>query len=257
MIYRTPNSKTVYKQYDSRWGSKYYPTKNSTMAGSGCGCVAVTHCAMEVDGQSKWTPLKTYSYMVKYAVAGHGTEWKGIPAGLKKFGLENVKEIGTMAELFDKMKRGNVVAVLLFNNNTGGKRKILWTSGGHYVAAVGYKKEDGDDVLYTKDSGGRNHDGWFGYSSSIKGAVFKVWVGTLPKKRITLPARGYFKEGDKGENVRILQEWLNANGHDCGEADGIYGQLTAAGVKKFEKKYGLKVDGLWGAKCQRKYKELI
>lgn len=255
MIYRTPNSKTVYKQYDSRWGYLPYPTKYSTMAGSGCGDCAVAHCVMEI--HSNYTPKTVYPYMKQFAVAGKGTMWDGIKAGLKHFGLENVREVGTMSELFELMKKGNVVAVLLFKSNLAGYRKIQWTSKGHYVACVGYKKENGDDILYMKDSGGRGHDGWFGYSSSIKGAVFKVWVGTLPKKRITLPARGYFKEGDKGENVRILQEWLNANGHDCGEADGIYGQLTAAGVKKFEKKYGLKVDGLWGAKCQRKYKELI
>lgn len=251
--YRIPNSSKVYKQYDSRWGYLPYPTKNSTLAGSGCGDCAVCHCAMEVDGQSGYTPKTTYKFMKQYAVAGHGTKWVGILEGLKHFGLQNVREVDTMSELFQLMKKGNVVAVLLFNNRRGGSRNILWTSGGHYVAAVGMKTDGKETYLYTKDSGGRGHDGWYGYNSSIRGAVSKIWVGTVPRKGIKLPSRGYFKDGDKGENVLILQKWLNDVGFDCGKEDGIYGKLTMAGVKKFQRKYGLKVDGLWGKECQKKY----
>lgn len=39
-------NKTIYKQYDSRWGGKAYPS-GSTMSGCGCGCVSCTHIAME------------------------------------------------------------------------------------------------------------------------------------------------------------------------------------------------------------------
>ena len=40
-------NKTIYKQADSRWGSKPYPTKASSFAGNGCGCCACTHLVIE------------------------------------------------------------------------------------------------------------------------------------------------------------------------------------------------------------------
>ena len=40
---------TLFKQADSRWGSKPYPTKKSSFAGNGCGCVACTHIVIDQD----------------------------------------------------------------------------------------------------------------------------------------------------------------------------------------------------------------
>lgn len=54
------------------------------------------------------------------------------------------------------------------------------------------------------------------------------------------------RKGDKGEDVRELQEQLNALGHDCGAADGIYGAKTVAGVKSFQRERGLTADGIAG-----------
>lgn len=54
------------------------------------------------------------------------------------------------------------------------------------------------------------------------------------------------RKGDKGEDVRELQRQLNALGHDCGAADGIYGAKTVAGVKSFQQKHGLTADGIAG-----------
>ena len=42
-------NKAIYKQADSRWGSKPYPTKGSSFAGNGCGCCACTHLVIEQD----------------------------------------------------------------------------------------------------------------------------------------------------------------------------------------------------------------
>jgi hypothetical protein len=223
------------------------------MAGSGCGCLAVTHCVMEIKDV---TPKYTYPFMKNYAVAGHGTKWIGIIEGLKHFGLSNVKEIGTFPELWPELAKGNRVGVLLFGSRRAPDGRIF-TSGGHYIAFTDYKRIGKKHYLYLKDSGGRNNSGWLCFESSIAGTVAKIWIGTLPKPKVALPSRGYYKVGDKGQNVRTLQDWLNANGFDCGAEDGIYGANTAAGVKKFERKYKLKVDGLWGKKCQRKYEELI
>lgn len=54
------------------------------------------------------------------------------------------------------------------------------------------------------------------------------------------------KEGSIGLQVRWLQTRLNEEGFKCGNIDGIFGSRTTDAVKKFQKKKGLKVDGLAG-----------
>ena len=53
--------------------------------------------------------------------------------------------------------------------------------------------------------------------------------------------------GDSGDAVVILQTALNAQGFDCGEVDGIFGQNTLNAVKAFQTAKGLTVDGIVGA----------
>ena len=60
------------------------------------------------------------------------------------------------------------------------------------------------------------------------------------------------RKGSSGAAVTTLQMALNALGFQCGLADGIFGKKTLAAVKGFQKKFGLKVDGIvgkqtWGA----------
>ena len=54
------------------------------------------------------------------------------------------------------------------------------------------------------------------------------------------------RKGDKGQDVRTLQNALNEAGYDCGEVDGIFGTKTKNAVKAFQKAKGLKVDGIVG-----------
>lgn len=85
------------------------------------------------------------------------------------------------------------------------------------------------------------------YGKALAKAICNyLGVDFMESAGITLPPRGYFKEGDIGENVRSLQRFLNNQGFDCGEADSIYGKKTASAVKKFQKRYGLEVDGMFG-----------
>lgn len=63
----------------------------------------------------------------------------------------------------------------------------------------------------------------------------------------TLPKRGYFIKGDKGVNVKRLQDCLTKAGHKCA-MDGVIGLKTIEAVKAFQKKNGLAVDGLFGKK---------
>ena len=56
------------------------------------------------------------------------------------------------------------------------------------------------------------------------------------------------KYGSRGAEVRTIQTKLKRWGYYNGNVDGIYGSGTLAAVKKFQKKNGLKVDGIAGKK---------
>lgn len=56
------------------------------------------------------------------------------------------------------------------------------------------------------------------------------------------------KNGAKGEDVKRLQAALNAEINAGLTEDGIFGKLTLAAVKEYQKANGLSVDGIAGAK---------
>lgn len=58
--------------------------------------------------------------------------------------------------------------------------------------------------------------------------------------------RRTLRRGSHGEDVRELQNALNARGYNCGTADGIFGKATESAVKAFQKANGLTVDGVVG-----------
>ncbi len=52
--------------------------------------------------------------------------------------------------------------------------------------------------------------------------------------------------GDRGDDVRLLQESLSRVGYSPGQADGIFGDRTEAAVRAFQRDQGLTVDGVVG-----------
>ena len=52
--------------------------------------------------------------------------------------------------------------------------------------------------------------------------------------------------GCEGTEVKRLQSFLNWAGFNCGTPDGDFGMKTLAAVKAFQKKVGIKVDGIFG-----------
>lgn len=54
------------------------------------------------------------------------------------------------------------------------------------------------------------------------------------------------RRGSKGADVTRLQTALNAQGYDCGAADGIFGAKTEAAVRNFQSDNRLTVDGIAG-----------
>ena len=85
------------------------------------------------------------------------------------------------------------------------------------------------------------------YGKALAKSICKyIGVKFVENSGISLPPRGYFQLGDIGENVRVLQKFLNKHDFDCGDTDGIYGKQTVSAVKKFQKRYGLEADGMFG-----------
>ncbi len=58
------------------------------------------------------------------------------------------------------------------------------------------------------------------------------------------------RSGSKGDEVKKLQNALNAQGYDCGAADGIFGAKTEAAVRNFQSDHSLTVDGIAGKATQ-------
>lgn len=77
-----------------------------------------------------------------------------------------------------------------------------------------------------------------------KTAVFLLTVMVLCT--ICLNARGVIAWGSRGEDVREMQSRLIRWGYLKGSADGIFGQSTYDGLVAFQKKNGLKADGVAG-----------
>ena len=210
-------NQTIYKQLDSRWSKLPYPTKNSTFGANGCGCCACTHIAIEQDSKRNWNPTALRKWMVAkgYAVAGKGTLWSGITETLKYIGHKSVvwvQEKDPMSMAWKELNKGNRIGVLLVDNSRTPDR-TYWTSSGHYVAFTDYKiTDDGKHWFYVKDSGARNHSGWYCYEKSIKGALPQLWIverlGTVPKKTIDEIAKEVIdgKWGNGDERVKKLKE---------------------------------------------------
>ena len=273
-------NKTIYKQADSRWGSLPYPSKPYTLARSGCGCVAVTHCIIELAKYKKYTPKQVRKHMVKYATRGQGTLWSGIKKGLEHYGYTvHWNQSDSMADIYKVLKTSLKRGVILFGS-THGPDGTVWTSDGHFIAFTDYKIKDGKHYFYLKDSGGRDHDGWFCYEASMKGDVRQVFICTglkdeekpaaksETKKTVAAEKTVYenydgkwpekvIKQGSSGTSVKRWQRFLKWMGYEEIEPDGDFGKLTKKYTKKAQKIFGFKgkdVDGVVGTKTIAKAK---
>lgn len=145
---------------------------------------------------------------------------------------------------------------------------ICWTGGSRgfgHVAVVEEIKSDG--TIVTSNSGWRSS---LFYTQTIKppyklngytlqGFIYvlgngggsssgETYSGTFP----TLPKRGYFNKGDKGQQVKNVQKFLNWAINSKLDVDGSYGSKTCEAVRKFQKKVGLYQDGSYGKDTDKK-----
>lgn len=63
---------------------------------------------------------------------------------------------------------------------------------------------------------------------------------------ITISASALSKIGSRGEEVKKIQTALRNLGYFDSKIDGIYGTITKKAVERFQKDYGLTVDGIAG-----------
>lgn len=271
------NSK-IYRQADSRWGKLPYPTKAYSFAGNGCGCCAVTHCAIEIEQFKNYTPATVRKFMVQFATKGNGTLWTGIYKGLTHYGYNvHWKQSDSMTDIYKVLKKSLKKGVILFGSNRGPDGTV-WTTGGHYIAFTDYRIKDGQHQFYLKDSGGRKHDGWYTYEKSMRGDVKQVWICTSLKdgykllsssstkptiKKITKPANKNYtgtiptpilKKGNKGTRVKNLQKFLNWYGKFGLVVDGEFGDKTKGALQVFQKTEGLNPGGTYATHSYNKAK---
>ena len=64
------------------------------------------------------------------------------------------------------------------------------------------------------------------------------------------------REGDQGDDVRTLQDAMNALGYNL-VVDGNYGSGTVAAVENFQRKEGIGVDGSVGPKTRARLEQAL
>ena len=97
-------------------------------------------------------------------------------------------------------------------------------------------------------NGARTYNGRGGSKPWLKhGFLPYVDYGSKPvEEKIELPARGYFKKGDRGEDVRKIDNWLYSKYGNKKVLGSIYGSNTVSDVKKFQKE--AKAKGIYTGK---------
>ncbi len=177
--------------------------------------------------------------------------------GGAKYKSNGVPDIGTEAminkcsNISNNFKNIYVGELLYMKGHVG-----IYVGNGNVIEAT---KAWTSNVLISKINGrgirsykGKKKLKWekHGFLPYVNYSNLKTYPGVLP----ILPKRGYFQNGDKGLQVKRLQEFLNWSNSTKIQIDGIIGNKTVNAIKKFQKKVNLKVDGLFGKKSLEKAK---
>ena len=76
-----------------------------------------------------------------------------------------------------------------------------------------------------------------------------AYTGGLPSKTV--------KKGSKGTDVKHVQNFLNWCIKAGLKVDGYCGSKTTAAIKKYQKQYKLKVDGIFGSQSKKKAQSIV
>lgn len=245
----------------SQWGT----VCGVNMGISGCGPSSMACITYNID--TGINPKKTGTWLYNAGVfSSAGTTRAGMTAALNHYGFDNIyykpEHQGGAAwrAAMEKMKnaKGDWWAIFLVVGTKNGGKDNLWTSGGHFISITDYK----NGKLYVRDSGARGRTGYYD-PETLRYDTNCIWFirkkndkvgynGTFP----TLPSKGYLKEGDKGDQVKYLQLFLNWYGGYNIPVDKSFGPKTYNAVIAFQKANRLKDDGWFGPACLKKAKEI-
>lgn len=248
-----------YYQTDERWAYSSYSAKgeSKTIKAAGCG-ITVASMVIASLADKTCTPLTTAKWSMAhgYKYLNQGTAYGYFVPQLKVYGIE--AKMLNSSSLYGKsdssahraakeaLKQGKWVIACMGPGN--------WTKAGHYILLYNYRNGYVDINDPASTASIREHNKWTLYASQVK----YMWVvDTTPKKiYINEVAAATLKKGSKGAQVKLLQQNLNRLGCLV-DADGIYGDKTAAALKIFQRRYGLTVDGIYGRKSASKMRLLI
>lgn len=224
-----------FKQFDGRWGGLPYAAE--TISAAGCGPTSVA----DIIGV---TPEKVADWMTKhkFAVPKKGTLWEGIPAALKAYGigaaqmnytsLYGVHSSAVFTAWRQKIKDGFCGVALV-----GGPS--IWTSGGHYIAVVGY---DNDRYLVYDPAGRQDgYHPWSDFAGCIKilYTTEKRWK-SIPAYKFTVPG---LKPGKNSRAVTLFERLLAPLNIYKGPSDTSYGDACVAACKKVQELHSRPVTG--------------
>ena len=194
----------------------------------------------------KWDGKQAYdcAQLTRYACKAAGTELvSGANSQWRKVAWEKKDTIGSLPD---------VPGVILYHVNASGTMTHtgVYIGGGYAVEARGAKY--GVVKTAVKD---RTWTHWAALPGVLTGEEIPAPkeeeqtqepVTTTPQPEAGVIDMLTLKSGSRGTQVKVLQFLLDENGHDCGEADGIFGKKTLAAVKAYQKAKGLTVDGICG-----------
>lgn len=166
---------------------------------------------------------------------------RGIEGGQIKYYTKNFDVLSDMS--LGKLRAGDVVRFL--RKGGGGHTLVLVDVGGVlYKCEASYSSKGGAYALYGYISG---------KASGYKASSYKK----CEVIRCNHAIRAYLKEGDKNDEVKKLQKFLNWYGGYNLAVDGDFGRKTLAAVREFQLREKLTVDGLFGNQCVKKAKEVV
>jgi N-acetylmuramoyl-L-alanine amidase CwlA len=175
------------------------------------------------------------------------------------------------AKFYGKCTNTNSVGIEMCDTIKDGKYNLSAKTransiavGKEYIKKYGIKKEN---VIRHFDVTGKkcplyfveNEADWIKFRNELFADEKKGYSGKFPVR----PLRGYFyydekrgKVKDKGEQVKRLQKFLNWAVNAKLSVDGSLGQKTSDAIKKYQKTYGLKIDGFFGKESLAKAKTI-
>lgn len=174
------NNCVHYLQWDSKWKNIKYSTHTSsqTIGNSGCGPTAMAQIlATFIDKSITPVPICELSVANGFRTYNNGTTWGLFPYIFKHYdGFEKYVATNSIETLKAGLAEG-ALAVCSMNNNDNN----FWTTGGHFITAIGFD----DTYIYANDpnkSSAPRKQAQNKFKSCMKQA-FLFW----PKKQATTP----------------------------------------------------------------------